>query len=208
MTVEDSACSQVNAEFVETARELCVQLSSKAIVLAVPEVPIEARAHLLALGTEFNMFRIASFTSEELKTTACRELLRDIDLLAINVDEAASVAELTLANKPLEDVICRAIEKLYQLNPHLWLSITAGASGSWAWDGANIIHVPAYETKVVNTAGAGDAHLAGLIVALTAGLPLSQAQQLAALTAALSTQSEHTINENINTDSLRHLFPK
>jgi len=56
---------------------------------------------------------------------------------------------------------------------------------------------------VVSTAGAGDAHISGIIVGLVAGLTLSQAQELGTLVAALSVTSPHTIHPGIEQDSLR-----
>jgi ribokinase len=57
--------------------------------------------------------------------------------------------------------------------------------------------------EVASTAGAGDAHLAGLIVGLAAGLEMHQAHELAILVAALSVTSPHTINPYADRDSLR-----
>ena len=55
---------------------------------------------------------------------------------------------------------------------------------------------------VVGTAGAGDAHLAGIIAGLAAGLPLIEAHQLGVLTAAVAVQSPHTINFGLDRDAL------
>jgi sugar/nucleoside kinase (ribokinase family) len=203
LTVEDSACSKVDAAFVDLANDDFARFAASGIALAAPEVPIDARGKLIALGTEFNMFRIACFTSEEIKEAGSIELLQNVDLLAINVDEAAAAAGISYENKPTGDIVNEAIKALSQTNPKLQLSVTAGSKGSWTWDGAHIVHIPAYKTEVVNTAGAGDAHLSGLIVGLTADLSLSQAQQLATLTASLSVASKHTINKDISAASLR-----
>ncbi|RPD99107.1 ribokinase [Aureibaculum marinum] len=46
------------------------------------------------------------------------------------------------------------------------LVITDGANGSWASDDKNIIHQPAYKTKVVDTTGCGDAFHGAYAVAL------------------------------------------
>ena len=60
------------------------------IALALPEVPLEARQKLLALGTAHGFLRVASFTSAEIVELAGR--LDEIDLLALNLDEAAALA--------------------------------------------------------------------------------------------------------------------
>ena len=55
---------------------------------------------------------------------------------------------------------------------------------------------------VVGTAGAGDAHLAGILAGLAAGLPLVEAHQLGVLTAAVAVQSPHTINGELDREAL------
>jgi ribokinase len=83
------------------------------------------------------------------------------------------------------------------------ISITAGGAGSWVWDGSSLVHCPRCEAEVTSTAGAGDAHLAGIIVGLAAGLPLPEAQQLGALAAGFSVTSPHTIAKDAGRSSLR-----
>ena len=61
---------------------------------------------------------------------------------------------------------------------------------------------PSLQTQVVNTAGAGDAHLAGIIAGLVSGLTLAQAQELGTLVAALSLTSPHTIAPEVERQSL------
>ena len=65
------------------------------------------------------------------------------------------------------------------------------------------MHVPVFPAQVVNTAGAGDAHLSGVIAGLVAGLAMVQAQELGTLVAALSVTSPHTIAPEIARQSLR-----
>ena len=81
--------------------------------------------------------------------------------------------------------------------------MTAGARGSWCWDGTALTHLPVLPVRVEGTAGAGDAHLAGIIAGLAAGLPLRDAHQLGVLTAAVAVQSPHTINFELDREALR-----
>ena len=104
-----------------------------------------------------------------------------------------------------EAVVEATVGRLRELNPGIQVSITAGKQGSWAWDGKSLAYLPALPVEVASTAGAGDAHLAGLIVGLAAGLEMHQAHELATLVAALSVTSPHTINPYVDRDSLRGL---
>jgi ribokinase len=101
-----------------------------------------------------------------------------------------------------EAVVDAVVEMIQRDHPALQLSITAGRRGSWAWDGRQLTHFPALDVTVANTAGAGDAHLAGILAGLAAGLPLAEAQQLGTLVAALSVTSPDTINFAVDRRSL------
>jgi ribokinase len=129
--------------------------------------------------------------------------LRRADLLGINLDEAAAAVGISPEDKDLEAIVQTAVHTLSSQNNSSYISITAGRKGSWSWDGASLVHIAALPVSVVSTAGAGDAHLAGIIAGLTAGLPLAEAQELGTLTAALSVTSPHTINPEIDRDTLK-----
>lgn len=201
LTVTDSASSKVTPEFVAGIEAELVQHAGKCIVLALPEVPLAARARLLELGTRHRCLRAASFLVEEIPAVRDSQLLSHVDLLALNIDEAAALADTTPEQPP--DAVARsAVEAVCRLNAGVRLSVTAGRGGSWVWDGQRLEHRPACAVDAVSTAGAGDAHFAGMLVALAAGLPLRQAHELGVLTAAMSVTSPHTIDKRIEPGSL------
>jgi sugar/nucleoside kinase (ribokinase family) len=55
---------------------------------------------------------------------------------------------------------------------------------------------------VASTAGAGDAHLAAVVVGLVRGLDLAAANAYAAVVSGLAVTSRHTINAGINAASV------
>jgi ribokinase len=132
-------------------------------------------------------------------------LLGMTDLLGINLDEATALASRTAEGTMPEAVVEAAVGRLRELNPGIQVSITAGKQGSWTWDGESLAYLPALPVEVASTAGAGDAHLAGLIVGLAAGLEMHQAHELATLVAALSVTSPHTINPDVSWEALSEL---
>lgn len=202
LTTDDSACMQVQAAQVVEAERDFIRFAGQGVALAAPEVPLSAREKLLQLGTAQRFLRVASFVSAEMPAVLQSNLLSLVDLLAINVDEAAAALEVDREQTDPEDIVRLAVQRLSALYPGLRLSITAGRRGSWSWDGETLTHVLAFSAEAVSTAGAGDAHLAGLIVGLCAGLNLTQAQELGTLVAALSVTSPHTINPEIERESL------
>jgi sugar/nucleoside kinase (ribokinase family) len=205
MTTSDSACSNVDAAFVANAESEFIRFSGQGIALAAPEVPMEARIKLLDYGTKYNFFRVASFTSEEIGSAVKSDILRHVDLLGINLDEAAAAVGMSIHDHNSKSIIETAIETFTKINSKMLVSVTHGKDGSWTWNGSTLTHVPVFQVQVQNTAGAGDAHLAGLIVGLTIGLSLQEAQQLATLTGSSSVESPHTINNETDKKSLRIL---
>jgi len=203
LTTDDSACAKVDGSFVAEAEGEFARFNGRGIALILPEVPMEARVKLLELGTRHRFFRVASFISAEMKEVARSGALGAVDLLAANLDEAVAATDIATEDRDPQAIVEAAVQAMRFMNPQLQICITAGDRGSWSWDGESLVHVPAFRTEVVGTAGAGDAYLSGLIAGLTGGLSLSQAQELGTLVAALSITSPHTINKDIDRDSLR-----
>lgn len=203
LTGNYSACASVDASFVSRVEPELARFAGKGVALAMPEVPLQARNRLLELGTTHGFLRVASFTSAEMRQVIQDDGMRRVDLLGINIDEAAAAIGISPEDREPEAIVENAVQTLRSSNDSLQVSITAGRRGSWSWDGSSLVHVPAFPAKVASTAGAGDAHLAGIIAGLTVGLPLVEAHRFGALTAALSVTSPHTINPELDRDSLQ-----
>ena len=203
LTSDDSACARVGAEDVRAAQGEFSLYAGRGIALAAPEVPLEARRELLELAGQHGFLRAGTFVSGELGEAAEMGLLGQLDLLALNVHEAASAAGLDAEAGPPEQVAEQAAQRLLGEHPALLLSITAGRHGSWTWDGARRQHVPAFPARVASSAGAGDAHLGGILAGLAAGLSLGEAQELGSLTAAQAVASPHTIAPGVDREALQ-----
>jgi sugar/nucleoside kinase (ribokinase family) len=203
LTANDSACAAVDSACVAQAEPDFMRFRGRGIALALPEVPISARRDLLEMGSRYRFFNVASYTSGEIGAAVERGDLRDVDFLALNLDEAATAAKVSAEGRQAADIVEAAVLALSARHGGIWLTITAGSRGSWSWDGTSLSYLPAFPATVVSTAGAGDAHLAGTLVGLSLGIPLAQAHELGALTAAMSVTSPHTINKDIGRDSLQ-----
>jgi ribokinase len=205
LTTEDSASGEVSADLVAEAEGEFRRAGGNGIAVALPEVPLEARAKLLELATHHGLFRVAAFSSGEMGRVRRDGLLERVDLLALNRDEACSLAEVNGDVLEHQAVAETAIDRLSRNHPQLMLSVTAGTAGSWSWDGRGLHHLPAIEVPVITTSGAGDAHLAGMIAAIALGLPPSTTHVLGVLLAAASVTSPHTIHKGISRRSLAAL---
>ncbi len=209
LTTADSACGAVDAAAIEEAEAEFTAWRGRGIALAEPEVPLEARLRLLELGGEHGFLRAASFTLGEMPEVRERGLLARVDLLGVNLEEALAAAGLrrVLPAEPSgrAELAAAAVAALSGEHAALRLSITAGAAGSWSWDASALHHCPALPVRVVSTGGAGDAHFAGILAGLAAGLDLPSAQTLGTLLAAAAVTSPHTIHKGITRAMLRGL---
>jgi ribokinase len=204
LTTDNSASAQVDEDYIGTAVTEIEKFGTKGIIIAVPEVPLAARKKLLELGKQNRLFCAASFTTEEMHYAFDAGMMTNIDLIAINIDEASAVACSSVDKTDTVSIVKSAIQKLQELNINMMVSITAGKQGSWCWNGHRLNNFPAIETVMTSTAGAGDAFFSGLLCGLALGLHLFDAQQLASLVAGLSVTSPHTIHKGID----RHLLKK
>lgn len=199
LTTEDSAASRLTPAGLEPCRGEFERYRGLGIALAAPEVPLPARVALLRIATEYQFFRAASFTRDEV--AAIDEALPFLDLVALNRGEAAAVIGMQETADP-PDIALGAISRIVARYPHIRVVVTAGNQGSWSGAADGVCHMPALRVPVVNTAGAGDAFLAGCLVAEALGLPSRRGQTLATQLAAFSVTSPHTIHEDARPETL------
>ena len=199
LSTSRSASADTGPADVQQAAPIFAAHPGRGVALALPEVPLDARATLLQLATDHGWLRVAGFVPDELQSVRDSGLLAHVDVLALNIEEAATLAGISPALPPSE-VVPAALQALAGLDSPAQVVVTAGARGSWSWDGHELAHASAVDVAgaVVSTAGAGDAHLAGIVVGLIAGLDIRAANGFAALVSAMKVRSAHTINPDID----------
>lgn len=211
ITSVNGASQLVSPADVERVETLMADARGRGIALALPEVPLEARQRLLDIATRHGFLRIAAVTSEEAQTLRDSLMFKSVDLLALNVDEAAALAG---ASGELEHIRLRCVEAVTRVNPDIRLCITVGRRGSWAFHRGTWEYVPAVHVNPLATAGAGDAYLAAVTVGLMAGLPFIEtpprqraewelgevrtACDFGAVVAAMAVLSPHTIHPDLD----------
>ena len=203
LTTDNSASAMVDPRYIKKAQDVIRKLGQRGIIMAAPEVPLNARYRLLQLGMENGLFCTASFTSGEIRSALDSGFMNFIDLISLNLDEASALAGNSTEGNDMIFTVNHAIRRLHGANRNILVSITAGMQGSFCWDGTTLNAWPAIITKAISTAGAGDAFFSGLICGLALGFHLFEAQQLATLLAGLSVTSPHTIHTGIDRSSLR-----
>jgi len=203
LTTDDSACSTIDVSDLAEVEGEFNRFSGTGIALAAPEVPLEVRAGLLEIGRDHGFFNVATFSSEDVLTALEQGLIGKLDLLAMNRHEAATVARLNPEECSGKTIVESAARILTSHYPRLLISITLGGEGSWICEERGLIYRPAIPVDVSSTAGAGDAHLAGLIVGLSVGLSFEHAHELASLLASFKVTSPHTIHPGACREALR-----
>jgi len=222
LTTDDSASAAVTAGDVDAAVAALPKALAerRGIGLAVPEAPLPARRRLLEIARDRGWLTAAAVTTAEAAEAEAAGMFELVDILALNRDEAAAVAGRDPADD-VEALAAAAGERIARANPSLRLAVTAGADGAVGWADGRIQFTPPPPVRAVNTAGAGDATLAGLIVAAAAGLPfirpdrprrkaladapLATAMDLAALLAGLAVAGDDTIDFDADPDAVADL---
>ena len=109
--------------------------------------------------------------------------------LKLNLMESQTVTGCATAPKAAESITAMGVGEVY---------ITLGADGVYCSDGARHEHYHAIPTRVINTTGAGDAFIAGIVHAAMQGVPFPD-RALTGLKAARATLlSTQTVNPEIN----------
>jgi sugar/nucleoside kinase (ribokinase family) len=209
ITSSNSASNLVKQEDIASFFKNYQMNGREGIVLAVPEVPVETRISLLSHGNERGLFNVASLLSSEVEDFAILKGFELTSLLAINIDEARHISGIEDDRTGAADIVTACTSRLNSINPEMAVLITDGARGSYSYYKKQREFTPSIKTKVISTAGAGDAFLAGTIIGICCGLPLFKgfsnvdishsplqtAVELGTVLASLSVTSPDTIYE-------------
>jgi sugar/nucleoside kinase (ribokinase family) len=217
ITTSESAASALTPGDVDRAVDSVASRGVRFLALAAPEVPLEIRHYFLQRAKTCGAFRAASFTTAEIHGAFETGILQMADLVAMNEDEAQTLAGMELDVRNPLCFLQRCKEMLSSPGHDTRVVVTAGKAGAFAIQSGCWDYCPAPEVSAVSTAGAGDALMAGLLAGLATGLPfiaagpprsdiadrpLTSAFELAVLLAACSVTSPHTIHPSVSAASL------
>jgi sugar/nucleoside kinase (ribokinase family) len=208
ITTSNSAACKLSSGQLAECRHQMAAVGARGIALCLPEVPMDARHEFLQIATKCGSYRVASFTSEEIKIAHELKLLAQVDLLALNREEAVSFIGGSMQDTRDQWLLDACSEMARAVNPTMKILVSVGADGAYVFEDGIWSHHKAVPMKAVSTAGAGDALLAGTIAGLAAGLPLTNstdvisndkgvicsAIDLGLTLAAFSVMSPHTIH--------------
>jgi sugar/nucleoside kinase (ribokinase family) len=191
-----------------------IGIDERTLVVAIPEVSIDARLELLRQGKLRGAFCAASITETEAARFLEEGAFQYIDLLAVNHHEALALAP---GADDCHALGSRLYAKLQHFNEKIRLVVTCGGAGAETFENGRQEHIPILTSKVVNTTGAGDAFFGGTLAALSLGLPLQKgrndesfgetvlesAAEVGALCAGLAVESIDSIAREVTRSNLR-----
>jgi len=216
ITTNNSACNEVSPKHISDFYSNYDKDGKKAIVLAAPEVPLAARIALLKYGSRVKSLNVVSILSSEVASFQEMNGFELTDIISINRDEACQIAGKG-DNANFLEIITECIAVLTAQNNSMTILITNGADGSYCYHNGNLEFTPSINTKVVSTAGAGDAFLSGVLTGMCRNLPLfrgfdveslseqplTTALELGTLLASMTVSSADTIHFGVNLQTLQ-----
>ena len=208
LTTSNSACAAVTTADIDSFFAWQDQ-DARGLVLAAPEVSVATRIHLLRRGKEHRCYTAASILAGEAEYFIQGGHFVDLDLLAINADEAKAILQAARIDPERADFAEACAQYLSGQYPRLSSIITLGGRGAISCSRGRIERIQSGSRVPVNTAGAGDCFLGVVLAALAHEVPLQNeadlasetvctAPQLARIAAEIKIQCKDTIHFGIN----------
>ncbi|MDW7660944.1 MAG: ribokinase [Bacillota bacterium] len=140
------------------------------------EVPMETVSKCMALARESGLFTVLNPAPAKVLS---KELLNNLDLLVVNETEFE-----TLSGTEFKDP--QDLAHGYEMLGVKSIVLTLGENGAWYFDGDQLLHVPAYKVKAVDTTAAGDSFIGGLLTKISKGSSMKEALEFATEVAAFT----------------------
>jgi len=216
ITTNNSAASALRCLH-PAVENVLASAGTRGIALILPEVPLEARRRFLEVASRQGALRIASFVSAEIASAEKMGMFDELDLIAVNEDEASGLIGTSFSPERPEFFLDQCARFLRNGHPSLRMVISAGKQGAYALsqDSWNCCQAPG--VRIASTTGAGDCLLGGIVAALAAGVPLlnskpprksllerslDTALEFGVLLASYKVTSPHTIHPQASVSSL------
>ena len=127
----ESAASLLSVADIDLAKPTITAAGNQTIALAVPEVPLAQRYHLLKIASVHGAFRVASVASGEVAEAMDMGLFEMIDLLSVNEDEAATIAGAALDAQSPEKFLAAVAASLSDRQSEIQIIVTACSGVCW-----------------------------------------------------------------------------
>ena len=171
------------------------QVNAARVAVADTNIPAES-LRFLSEKLTVPLFVDPVSAAKAKKLTGC---LAGIHTLKPNLVEASLLSGVEI--RETRDAAAAAEALLQKGVGRVFLSL--GAEGVYAADGRHAGFFPPVKAKVVNTTGAGDAFMAGLVSAYLHGMDFEATVRFASAAAAVAAESEQTIAPDMSVERVR-----
>lgn len=209
ITTSNSASSKLTAADLGALKRRMKDAGKRGLAVCLPEVPLGVRKEFLEMATECGNYRAASFVLSEIPEVRNMNLFALVDLLSVNQEEASALVDYAFELQTAEGFLADVSSVLTRFQPSMSVVLSAGGLGAYGYERGEWRFARAPKSEVAATAGAGDALLAGVLSALSAGLKflpdesstgiqesrlLDSALDFGVVAASYSVTSPHTIH--------------
>ena len=187
-----SICEKITTEFIDTKRE---QIKNAKAVVLETNIPPKVLQHIVKTIPD-QIYILDTVAGD--KAHGCLEILHGLHSLKTNKIEAEILSNIKINSD--EDL--PKVAAFFHAKGVTNVFLTMGKQGSYYSNNDHQgVFVPAL-IDVVNTNGAGDAFVSGLVYAKMKGFDVEKAVKVASACADMAVSSEATVNPNINEASI------
>jgi len=166
-------------------------INASAAVIADTNISAESLLYLIDHCTEAPLFidTVSTAKAPRILKALKQSQTKRLKALKLNLMEAQAITQCDTAQDAAKRLTSMGVEQVY---------ITLGADGVYCSDGKRHEHYQAIPTRVINTTGAGDAFIAGIVHASMQGIPFPECAQTGLKAAHATLLSLQTVNPDIN----------
>lgn len=138
------------------------------------------------------------------KTAIANDKIKNIRCIKPNEYEAEILSGVKVLGEQsaldaCQKIAQRGIDTIY---------LSCGEDGSYCYQNGKFIHVPFFKTNVVNTTGAGDSFMAGVVYGFMKGMSVEKSAEFAAACSSVTVSSIDTVCKDISAQKVFDIINK
>lgn len=179
--------NQITPDFLE---KRIGAINAAAAVVADTNISMESLQYLIdhCTGTPLFIDTVSTAKAPRVIKALQQSHAKRLHAMKLNLIEAQTVTGCDSASSAADQLLSMGVQEVY---------ITLGSDGVYCSDGKQHEHFKAIPTRVINTTGAGDAFIAGVVHAQMQQIPFPECAQTGLKAAHATLLSLQTVNPDI-----------